>query len=97
MQSWAETFYKSAAWKHIRDTAMKRDAYLCVDCLKSGRFTPAEEVHHIVPLTPENVMNPAITLDMENLVSVCRECHKKRHGARQRRYTVDEMGRVTIK
>ena len=97
MQAWAEQFYKSAAWKSIRDTAMKRDAWLCVDCLKSGRVTPAEEVHHIIPLTPENVSDPTVTLNLDNLVSVCRECHKKRHGARVRRYTVDEMGRVTIK
>lgn len=97
MQSWAEAFYKSQAWKSIREIAMQRDAYLCVDCAKTGRIIPAEEVHHIVPLTPENVTDPNITLNLENLVSVCRECHKKRHGARQRRYTVDELGRVTIK
>lgn len=96
MQSWAETFYKSQAWKSIRDVAIRRDAYLCVDCMHEGRVTPAEEVHHIIPLTPENIHDPNITLALDNLVSVCRECHKARHGARQHRYKVDEMGRVTI-
>ena len=96
MQPWAESFYKSQAWKHMRDLAMKRDAYLCVDCLKAGKVTPAEEVHHIVPLTPDNINDPDISLNLDRLVSVCRECHKARHGARQRRYRVDEMGRVEI-
>jgi len=97
MQAWAEAFYKSQAWKDIRDVAIRRDAYLCVDCMKSGKVTPAEEVHHIIPLTPENITDASITLNMDNLVSLCRECHKARHGARQRRYTVDDLGRVTIK
>lgn len=96
MQSWAEQFYKSQAWKHTRDVAMKRDAYLCVDCMASGRITPAEEVHHIIPLSPDNIHDTSITLSLENLVSLCRECHKARHGARQHRYKVDELGRVTI-
>lgn len=97
MQPWAEWFYKSQAWKHVRDLAMKRDAYLCVDCLKDNKITPAEEVHHIIPLTPENIHDADITLNIDKLVSVCRECHKARHSGRQRRYTVDEMGRVKIK
>ncbi len=96
MQSWAEGFYKSQSWKSIRDTAMKRDAHLCVDCAKHGRVTPAEEVHHIIPLTPDNINDTNITLSLDNLVSLCRECHKARHGARQHRYKVDELGRVTI-
>jgi len=97
MQAWAEAFYSSGAWKTIRDLAKKRDAYLCVDCLKAGKITPAEEVHHIIEITPENVTDPNVTLNLDNLVSLCRECHKARHGARVRRYNVDEMGRVTIK
>ena len=96
MQPWAEWFYKSAAWKHTRELAMKRDAYLCVDCAAKGKLTPAEEVHHITPLTPDNINDPNISLAMGNLVSVCRECHKARHGARERRYKVDEFGHVTI-
>lgn len=96
MQPWAEAFYKSKAWQRCRENIWKRDAGLCVDCLKSGRIVPAEEVHHIIALTPLNVKDPRITLNPDNLVSLCRECHKLRHGARKRRYRVDETGRVTI-
>lgn len=75
---------------------MKRDQMLCQDCLKKGRIVPAEEVHHIIPLQPENITDPSITLNEENLVSLCRECHRRRHSENygEKRYTVDEMGRV---
>lgn len=96
MQPWAEQFYSSTAWKNLREIVKKRDHYLCVDCLKAGKMTPAEEVHHTVELTPTNIENPEISLNMSLLVSVCRECHKVRHGARPRRYKVDDFGRVTI-
>lgn len=96
MKPWAEFFYNSPQWKRMRNYCMKRDAYLCQDCLQKGLTVPAEEVHHIIPLTPENIMDPSVTLDEVNLVSLCRECHRARHG-QQKRYTVDEFGHVTIK
>lgn len=96
MQSWAEQFYKSQAWKRTAKNIMQRDALLCVDCLRHGKVTPAEEVHHIIELTPENITDLNISLSEDNLVSLCRECHKARHGARQRRYKVDEFGHVTF-
>lgn len=95
MKDWAAFFYSSKTWKRCREYVMKRDAYLCQDCLKKGRHVPAEEVHHIIPLQPENITDPSITLNEENLVSLCRECHRARHGAYvENRFTVDEFGRV---
>lgn len=96
MQPWAEHFYKSKAWQRCRENIMKRDAYLCVDCMKKNKLTAAEEVHHIVELTPDNINDPSVSLNPSNLVCLCRECHKARHGARERRYKVDDLGRVTI-
>ena len=96
VQDWAKFFYKSKQWQRVRDYVMKRDRMLCQDCLAKGLTVPAEEVHHIIPLQPENITDPSITLDENNLVSLCRECHRKRHG-REKRYSIDEFGRVTIK
>ena len=73
---------------------MARDTWLCQDCLRKGKYTPAEEVHHILELTPDNINDPEVTLNPDNLVALCRECHKQRHGAHERRYKVDEFGRV---
>ena len=95
MKSWAESFYKSGQWQRCREYIIKRDRYLCQECLAKGLTVPAEEVHHIIPIEPENIIDPSITLNEENLISLCRECHRKRHG-KEKRYTVDEYGRVTV-
>ena len=92
-----KAFYSSKAWAKARDLAIRRDRYLCVDCFKRGKVTPADEVHHIIPVEPSNMHDPSVTLNLDNLVSLCLECHRARHGIAPRRYKVDEYGRVTIK
>ncbi|WP_331489193.1 HNH endonuclease [Enterococcus faecium] len=42
-------------------------------CLKEGRLTPVEEVHHIVPLSQGG------THRNDNLMSLCQSCHTKLH------------------
>lgn len=95
MKPWAVTFYKSKAWKSCRAAYMERVGGLCEACLANGIYRPAEIVHHVVELTPDNVSDPRVSLNPDNLEAVCRECHSMRHGARARRYMVDELGRVT--
>lgn len=97
MKDFARQFYKSKQWQQVREFCMTRDKRLCQDCLKAGKVVTAEEVHHITPITPDNITDPAITLNPDNLVCLCRECHRTRHGAHPRRFTVDEMGRVNVK
>ena len=69
---------------------------MCQDCLAEGRYTPAEEVHHIIELTPENIHSPSVSLNPDNLVSLCRECHRARHTQKEKRFSVDELGHVKI-
>ena len=59
-------------WKRIRDRYVKKNP-LCERCLLEGRYTPVEEVHHIIPI------NRGGTNDEDNLMSVCRSCHNKIH------------------
>ena len=94
MENW-KSFYGTNNWKSCREYVWKRDGGLCVDCRKRGFITPAEEVHHVIPLTAENVKDPNISLNPDNLVSLCKECHKKRHMTSSRRYAISEDGRVT--
>jgi len=68
-------FYTTTKWKKKRASVLKRDGYLCQDCLRYGRRTEATEVHHIDFL--ENA--PEKALDSDNLISLCRTCHNKRH------------------
>ena len=96
-KKWQAKFYGSKKWQDCRELAIKRDRYLCVDCLKAGQYTAAEEVHHIEELNAGNVEDESVSLNLDNLVSLCRECHRARHGARARRYTVDQFGRARIR
>lgn len=73
-QRFSKGFYNSKQWQTIREYILKRDNYLCIQCGK-----PAEEVHHKVWLTPENIGDPNITSNEDNLVSLCKDCHFETH------------------
>lgn len=91
-QAWAQAFYLSKVWRQQRLHVLRRDRYTCADC--SGR---AEEVHHIVPLTPGTLSDHSIALAMDNLVSLCFRCHQIRHrgdGDIGAGYAFDEDGQV---
>ena len=77
-QDFAKAFYKSKVWRQQRRFALHRDSYECQDC--HGR---AMEVHHIVELTASNIIDNRIALGMDNLVSLCFDCHRKRHASNQ--------------
>lgn len=72
-KSFARALYKSGAWGAVRREVLRRDHYTCQDC--EGR---AEEVHHIIELTPDNVNDKMIALNPDNLISLCHNCHTKR-------------------
>lgn len=105
MKEWAESFYNSMAWKECRTAYRKKRGGLCERCLKKGVFSAGEIVHHKIKLTPQNVTDPTVTLNTDNLELLCRECHaevheQKRTGWRKnwrkpRRYSIGEDGRVT--
>ena len=70
MKAFAKAFYESAAWRRTRAYILKRDAGLCVRCGAPGCI-----VHHKTELTPRNIDDPMITLNEDNLETVCRTCH----------------------
>ncbi len=59
-------------WKSIRARYVALHP-LCEMCLKEGRLTPVEEVHHKKPVSQGG------TNDFENLMSLCKSCHTKIH------------------
>lgn len=97
MKPYAKEFYTSAAWQQCREAYAKSKKYLCENCLQRGLLTPGEIVHHKINITPENINNPEITLNFKNLRLVCRKCHAEEHKQRDRRYYIDEDGKVFIK
>jgi 5-methylcytosine-specific restriction endonuclease McrA len=70
--SFAKTFYNSKLWKNARAEALHRDMFTCCEC-----YGKAEEVHHIIPLSPDNIDNYDISLNIKNLRSLCHNCHTK--------------------
>lgn len=68
-------FYKTSRWKKKREAILRRDKYLCRECARYGRSTPAQTVHHIYPLE----QYPELALAGDNLISLCASCHDAMH------------------
>lgn len=68
----AEAFYHSKQWKAVRREVLRRDHYTCHDC-----YARASEVHHVIELDTENINDPKIALNPDNLMSLCWSCHQK--------------------
>lgn len=62
--------------------------------MKKGIYKPGDTVHHKIHLTPDNINDPEITLNYDNLMLLCRDCHAAIHKP-AKRYKVDELGKVT--
>lgn len=76
-----QELYGSKRWKECREY-MKMKYPLCQDCLKVGKVTPMEEVHHIKsPFAPHITEEEKYrrAFDESNLVCLCKECHWRRH------------------
>ena len=87
-------FYSSKAWKICREGYKRSVGCLCERCAKKGLIVPADVVHHKVYISPENIGDPAVTLNWKNLEALCWSCHEAEHKGIQRRYEVDAMGHV---
>lgn len=59
-------------WRKVREMYIAAHP-LCEECLKQGKSTLAEEVHHI-----RTVKNGGDN-SFDNLMSLCRSCHNKKH------------------
>ncbi len=92
-------FYSSVAWQRCREAYKRSVGGLCEECMKYGKISPATEVHHIRKLTKKTIHDPEITLSFKNLQALCSSCHEAKHKKihENRRYTIDEYGRVTMK
>lgn len=100
---WASAFYSSTHWKKCREGFIAYKRGLCEECLKKGIIKAGTQVHHKIPLTPNNIRDPNVTLSWKNLEMVCDECHshiheelkRKASGKRKhRRYEVNKDGTI---
>lgn len=65
-----DDFYHSPMWKRAQRAKRLQARGICEKCGKAGW-----EVHHIVPLTDENVDDPNVAIGMDNLMLLCTSCH----------------------
>lgn len=98
MKDYARSFYKSTAWKECRAAYIKSVGGLCERCLADGKIVPGYIVHHKCYLTPDNIQDPGISLNWDNLEFLCVEHHNQEHfkDEYRKRYKLDEYGRVII-
>lgn len=73
-RDFSRKFYHSKEWESVRQYILRRDNYLCVRC-----NAPGKEIHHKTYLTPENINDPDISLNPDNLITLCRDCHMDEH------------------
>ena len=74
-QELIRNFYKDKRWIRKREIVLKRDTYLCRECKRYGKVTPANTVHHIKPIEDY----PELRLSTLNLISLCSSCHNSFH------------------
>lgn len=67
--------YKETKWIKKREVILKRDSYLCRECKRYGKTTPANTVHHIKPAEDY----PELRYVNKNLYSCCSKCHNSFH------------------
>ena len=79
-KDFSKAFYNSLQWKKIRAFVLTRDFYMCKVCGAAH----AKIVHHIRELTPMNIGDASISMNTDNLITVCEQCHDEIHSRNHR-------------
>lgn len=83
-------FYIWKPWLNARANVLSMDKYECQDCKSNGRYSKATVVHHnqFLRRHPEQALDIYYMFggkQYRNLVSLCHDCHEKRHGYRKKK------------
>ena len=70
----ADKFYNTSAWRKLAGEVRTERHYICERCGK-----PANIVHHKIYLTPQNITDPKVALNKDNLELLCHDCHDQEH------------------
>lgn len=78
-------FYNSSAWRKLSQYYAASKGWVC-ECCRNKNVDRSQPLykqlhcHHKTPLTDENINDPSIALNEDNLILLCRTCHNKAHG-----------------
>ena len=90
-------FYHTAAWKRLRAQALQRDGGMCQACMERMQMgvgirpRRATMVHHIIPVEER----PDLALRLDNLRSLCDECHNREHPEKWKTRGKAEAGKAS--
>ena len=68
-------YYQSAKHRAWREKVLRRDKYLCRECMRYGRKTVATHAHHV----KERAEHPELQYVVDNGQSLCADHHAKKH------------------
>lgn len=70
-----EAYYSGSRHRAWRAAVLRRAKYLCQDCARYGRRTPATHAHHIMP----RELYPEKQYEISNGMALCHACHNTAH------------------
>lgn len=70
----ARAFYKSKVWRDTREAYKSKVFGLCERCQDVGVI-----VHHKEYINIDNINDPEVTLNHDNLELLCVPCHNREH------------------
>lgn len=89
----AKKFYDSKEWQRCRESYISKVHGICEHCGDAGYI-----VDHIKEITPDNINDPNITLNHDNLQYLCLPCHNtktfKKYKATRDDVMFDEKGNL---
>ena len=74
MKRVGQAIYDSKQWKKLRQSYKGSQHGLCERCQQ-----PGDVVHHIEPITSDNIHDVNITYGWNNLELLCHDCHNREH------------------
>lgn len=95
-REFATSFYNSSAWKKARQVCLSKNHGICSRC---GKAFASKDliVHHKIMLSPDNINDPNITLNQDNLELLCVSCHSIEHGNKDdlnKSFIFDDEGNI---
>ncbi len=85
--------YKSKRWQKLRKEKLLQNP-CCERCAAKGIYTPTQIIHHKEYVTDKNYHDERIFFNIENLESLCQECHNKEHFQGEEDYYFDSDGNL---
>ena len=96
-----EAFYTSWKWRKCKKAFAKSKGNLCERCLARGIINAGSkkrplEAHHKIPLTDENVDDPKVSLNWDNMELLCKTCHDEERERKRKRWRLGPDGKVLL-